>query len=93
MRRFLLLVFSIVGIEAYFFMHYPKLLLAAIVVVLISALYVVIYLASLFGAFEGNWQQPLQWVALAGLFASGVACFIGRWRFVKPSALRPVLDL
>jgi len=49
--------------------------------------------ASLFGAFEGNWQHPLQLVALAGVVAAAMACFVGRWRFVKPSLLRPSLDL
>ncbi len=49
--------------------------------------------ASLFGAYEANWQHALQLVALAGAVAAAVATFIGRWRFVKPSALRPVLDI
>jgi putative membrane protein len=49
--------------------------------------------ASLFGAFEGAWQLPLQWVALSGLVAAVSACFIGRWRYVKLSSLRPSLDL
>lgn len=49
--------------------------------------------ASLFGAFEGNWQLPLQQVALAGALAVVIACFVGRWRFVKLSNLRPALDL
>lgn len=49
--------------------------------------------ASLFGAFEGNWQHPLQLVAATGALAALVACFVGRWRFVKPSLLRPALDL
>jgi putative membrane protein len=49
--------------------------------------------AGLFGAFEGAWQQPVQWVALSGFVAAVAACFIGRWRLVKPSSLRPSLDL
>jgi putative membrane protein len=49
--------------------------------------------ACLFGAFEGNWQHPLQLVALAGALAALIACFLGRWRYVKPSSLRPALDL
>lgn len=49
--------------------------------------------ATLFDAFEGNWQQPLQLLALAGAVAAGLACFVGRWRYVRPSALRPTLDL
>jgi putative membrane protein len=49
--------------------------------------------ASLFDAFEGQWLAALQWVFLWGVLAAFVACFMGRWRFVKTSALRPVLDL
>jgi len=49
--------------------------------------------ASLFGAFEGNWLHPLLWVALAGGLALLSACFIGRWRYVKLVAMRPILDL
>ena len=49
--------------------------------------------ACLFGAFEGNWQHPLQLVALAGVLAALTACFVGRWRYVKPTFLRPALDL
>jgi putative membrane protein len=49
--------------------------------------------ASLFGAFDGNWQHPLQWIAVAGALAALSACFVGRWRFVEPSALRPTLDI
>jgi putative membrane protein len=49
--------------------------------------------ASLFGAFEGDWQHGLQLLAFAGLVASLLACFVGRWRYVKSAALRPTLDL
>jgi putative membrane protein len=49
--------------------------------------------ASLFGAFESHWLGALQWVALWGVLAMLMASFVGRWRFVRPSALRPVLDL
>lgn len=49
--------------------------------------------ACLFGAYGGNWQHPLQLVALAGALAALAACFVGRWRYVKPSSLRPSLDL
>lgn len=48
--------------------------------------------ASMFGAFEGDWQYPMALVALAGAVAAGVACTLGRWRFVKQASLRPVLD-
>lgn len=49
--------------------------------------------ASLFGAFDGNWLGALQWVLVWWLLAALMACFVGRWRFVTPSALRPTLDL
>ena len=49
--------------------------------------------ASLFGAFDGNWLGALQWVLVWWLLAALTACFVGRWRFVTPSALRPTLDL
>ena len=49
--------------------------------------------ASVFGAFEGNWLTPLLVVASSGLTALGLAIFVGRWRFVKANALRPVIDL
>ncbi len=49
--------------------------------------------ASLFGAYDNNWQHPLALVALAGLVAALLATYVGRWRYVKPSALRPTLDL
>jgi len=49
--------------------------------------------ASLFGAFEGDWQHSVQLLAYAGLAAGLLACYVGRWRYVKASALRPTLDL
>jgi putative membrane protein len=49
--------------------------------------------ANLFGAFEGNWHYSLQLVAMAGLLAALLAAFVGRWRYVSPTALRPALDL
>jgi putative membrane protein len=48
--------------------------------------------ASLFGAFEGDWQHSVQMLAFAGLAAGLMACFVGRWRYVKATALRPTLD-
>ena len=48
--------------------------------------------ASLFGAFEGDFQHSLQLLAFAGLAAGLMACYVGRWRYVKPAALRPTLD-
>jgi putative membrane protein len=49
--------------------------------------------ASLFGAFEGDWQHYLQLLVFAGLVTSLLACYVGRWRYVKSAALRPTLDL
>ncbi|MFM2275346.1 MAG: hypothetical protein RL211_1218 [Pseudomonadota bacterium] len=48
--------------------------------------------ASMFGAFDGAWQQPLQLVALVGLAAALMASYVGRWRFVKQSAMRPSVE-
>jgi len=47
----------------------------------------------LFGAFDDHWLGALQWVALWGALAVFSATFIGRWRLVQTSALRPALDL
>lgn len=49
--------------------------------------------ASLFGAFERNWQHSVALLAFAGLVAGLMACYVGRWRYVKAVALRPTLDL
>jgi putative membrane protein len=49
--------------------------------------------ASLFGAFESNWQQSVQLLAYAAFAAALLACYVGRWRYVKTTALRPTLDL
>jgi len=48
--------------------------------------------ASLFGAYDSHWQQPLGWVATAGLLTFLVACYVGRWRFVRMSAVRPAIS-
>jgi putative membrane protein len=48
--------------------------------------------ATLFGAYAGAWQQPLQWVLLAGVLATAMACVAGRWRFVRQSAIRPAVQ-
>jgi putative membrane protein len=49
--------------------------------------------ASLFGAFDGNWLLPLARVAAWGVAALVAAMWIGPWRFVKASAMRPPVDL
>ncbi len=48
--------------------------------------------ATLFGAFDDAWLDPLLHVAGAGLVAAVVACCIGQWRYVRPSAIRPAVD-
>jgi putative membrane protein len=49
--------------------------------------------ASLFGAFDAQWAQPLAYVAASGTAAMLLAMVVGRWRFVKTNALRPAVDL
>ncbi|MBC7917645.1 MAG: YhgE/Pip domain-containing protein [Rhodoferax sp.] len=49
--------------------------------------------ATMFGAYDHAWLGPLALVALAGLVAALSACFIGRWRFVRPGSVRPAVDL
>jgi len=41
----------------------------------------------------GQWLAALQWVMLWGVLAVLAATYVGRWRFVKTSALRPALDI
>ena len=48
--------------------------------------------ASMFGAFDGHWHSALWLLALAALLALLAACLLGRWRFVRASAMRPALD-
>lgn len=48
--------------------------------------------ASMFGAYDGMWLRPLGWVALAGLLVATVACYVGRWRFVRTSEVRPAIS-
>ena len=38
------------------------------------------------------WHSALWLLALAALLALLAACLLGRWRFVKASAMRPALD-
>jgi hypothetical protein len=46
----------------------------------------------MFGAYNGAWEHPLLLVAIAGLIAATLSGLVGRWRFVKPNALRPAID-
>lgn len=49
--------------------------------------------ASLFGAFDEDWLLPLARVAAWGIAAVVAAMWVGPWRFVKASAMRPPVDL
>ncbi|QDL55731.1 YhgE/Pip domain-containing protein [Rhodoferax aquaticus] len=49
--------------------------------------------ASMFDAYEGNWQHPLLMVSAATLAASVFASWIGKWRFVKPHEMRAAIDV
>lgn len=48
--------------------------------------------ATMSGAYDHAWLGPLSMVALAGLVAALFACFVGRWRFVRPGSVRPAVD-
>jgi putative membrane protein len=48
--------------------------------------------ASLFDAYGGAWQYPLTIVALAGCATLVSTIWIGRWRFIKSSSMRPAVD-
>jgi putative membrane protein len=47
---------------------------------------------SLFGAYDGAWQHPLLIIVGTLAIALASACWLGRWRYVRPSALRPAVD-
>jgi putative membrane protein len=47
---------------------------------------------SLFGAYGGEWQHPMTVIALTCLAALLCACWLGRWRYVNPAAIRPAVD-
>lgn len=48
--------------------------------------------ASMFGAYDGRWLQPLSWLALSGLSVALVACYAGRWRYVRTAEVRPAVS-
>ncbi len=48
--------------------------------------------ACIFGAYDGVWLRPLGWVALAGLVVASLACYVGRWRFVRTAEVRPAVS-
>ena len=47
---------------------------------------------SMFGAYDGAWQHPLVVIATTLLIALVCACWLGRWRYMRVSALRPAVD-
>jgi putative membrane protein len=48
--------------------------------------------ASMFGAYDSGWMAPLMQVALAGLAAMLMASFVGRWRYVEHTEMRPPIE-
>ncbi|OYT90321.1 MAG: hypothetical protein CFE43_18890 [Burkholderiales bacterium PBB3] len=46
----------------------------------------------MFGAYDDAWVRPLTWVASAGLVVSVLACYLGRWRYVLSSQVRPAVS-
>lgn len=48
--------------------------------------------ASMFGAYDSHWQEALRPVVVAGVVAATMACCVGRWRFIKPNAIRPPME-
>ena len=49
--------------------------------------------ASMFDAYNGGWQYPLLIVGVGFMITLACASWIGRWRFVKTSSVRPAIDL
>lgn len=47
---------------------------------------------SLFGAYEGAWHHSLVIITITCGIALLCACWIGRWRYVRPVAIRPSVD-
>jgi putative membrane protein len=47
---------------------------------------------SMFGAYGGEWQHPMVIISCTCLIGLMSACWLGRWRYVRPSALRPAVD-
>lgn len=48
--------------------------------------------ATLFGAYDSGWQNPLLVILGTGLAAFFCACWVGRWRYVQQSQVRPAVD-
>jgi putative membrane protein len=47
---------------------------------------------SMFGAYDGAWQHPMEVIAVTLALALVCACWLGRWRYMRVSALRPAVD-
>jgi putative membrane protein len=47
---------------------------------------------SMFGAYGGAWQHPMEVIAATCAMALLSACWLGRWRYMRISALRPAVD-
>jgi putative membrane protein len=47
---------------------------------------------SMFGAYDGAWQHPMLIIASTLGLALASACWLGRWRYVRPAAMRPAVD-
>ena len=48
--------------------------------------------SSMFGAYDSQWQQPILQVACAGVAATLMASFVGRWRYVQHTEMRPPIE-
>jgi putative membrane protein len=46
----------------------------------------------MFEAYGNDWQHPMVVIASTCLIALASACWLGRWRYVRPSAMRPAVD-
>jgi putative membrane protein len=46
----------------------------------------------MFGAYGNAWQHPLEVITITLLIALASACWIGRWRYLRPSAMHPAVD-
>ena len=48
---------------------------------------------SMFGAYGGAWQHSMAVISATCGIALVSACWLGRWRYLRPSALRPAVDI
>jgi putative membrane protein len=46
----------------------------------------------MFGAYGNDWQRPMAVIAITCLIALASACWLGRWRYMRPSAMHPAVD-